>query len=170
MSIKKADISGRGYKNPIRGTQWLLTGVFKFLLQMAFFFLILWGTLQFYDITANNWYYFIFIFFNYVVSGFLAFFGAYAIFSVLCWLIKYKPDPIQPYIQGHRKLRNLCIYILILLVQSVLFVWSAYLIVAGMFPFKDIWSYILAWVIIAIFARFCGYFIYYIASHFKFQI
>lgn len=158
------------YKEPIRGTQWFLISIIKYLLQISIFFLTLWSVLQFYDITADNMEYFIFTCINYIVSGFFAFFGSYAIFSSLCNLTKYKPNPIQPCIRKSRKLKHFCVYILVILFQSLFFVLSIQTNIMKYLPFDEFWSYIFTWIIIAILSRVVSRGLYFIISRFKFQI
>lgn len=158
------------YKEPIRGTQWFLTSIIKFLLQISIFFLTLWGVLQFYNITSNNWEYFLFTCFNYMISGFLAFFGSYAIFSSLCKLAKHKPNPIKPCIPKSRKLRHFLIYIFLILFQSLFFVLSVETNIMKYLPFDVFWSYIVTWILIAILSRLLSRGLYFILSRFKFQV
>lgn len=173
MSVQKPS-NGYEYeeehKKPIRGTQWFLISIIKYLLQISIFFLTLWAVLQFYDITADNMEYFIFTCINYVTSGFFAFFGSYAIFSSLCNLTKYKANPIKPFIQKSRKLRRFCIYIFLILFQSLFFVLSAETNIMQYLPFDMFWSYVFTWIIIAILSRIVGHGLYFILSRFKFQI
>lgn len=171
MSVQKpSDEYEEEYKEPVRGTQWFVISIIKFLLQISIFFLTLWVVLQFYDITADNVEYFIFTCINYIASGFFAFFGSYAIFSSLCNLTKYKPNPIQPFIRKLRKLKHFCVYVFVILIQSLFFVLSINANIIEYLPFDMFWSYVFTWIIIAILSRVIGRGLYYILSRFKFQI
>lgn len=175
MSVQKPSYIEEEYNEPIRGSQGLLMWFLRILIQMGLFFLILYISSFFLNVQADYFFFFIFTCVNYMASGFFAFFGAYAVVLGLFALlnlfvrIKYKANPIPNILEGPRKRKKICIYIFVLIFQSLAFIISSHAILIGFFPFSDMWSYIIAWLFIAVGAKICGYGLYFILSHMKMQ-
>lgn len=175
MSVQKPSYIEEEFNEPIRGTQGLLMWFLRLLVQMGLFFLILYATSFFFDLQADYLFFFIFTCINYMASGFFAFFISYAIvlglFAILNLFVKtkYKAHPIPYILEGPRKRKKICIYIFVIIFQSLMFIISSHAILIGFMPFSDMWSYIIAWLFISIFAKICGHGLYFIFSHMKMQ-
>ncbi len=165
MSVYKSQASSGQYGTKPRAwtMEYIITGLLKLILNMAFFFTFIYiGETQ-WNIRRDYLINFLYIFGFYVASGIVSFSLSYIIVKLLFGRFLHRQvKDIRLYLKGKFQRKKLWIYILSIGFQTIFFIMSIVMILADRIPLPDTVAYILAWLILRLVAKVLGRVLYFL--------
>jgi hypothetical protein len=166
MSVTKADITAdrpHGYKGRIWSVENLSLWIFKLLLNMVFFFVILYIGIAQWNVESDYLFYFSYVFIDYVIAGVIAFFLSYLILKWMFGQFLHRTvRPMKTLLKGKRRMKKLWIFIFTTLFQTLFFIFSVNMLLTSFLSIPVWLAYFLVWVFLWLVSRGLGRFLYFI--------
>ncbi len=169
MSVTKSNQPTGNVLHAIKPRIWSLENlsmwILKMILNITFFFILLYMAETQWDVNSNFISHFIAIFFIYIASGLISFFLSYLIIKYLFGKFLHRQVKDFKYLlKGKRRMKKLWIYLFTVGFRTIFFILSINVIVVDGIPLPDSIAFILAWIIVWIGSRILGrvlFFIFY---------
>ncbi len=147
----KLKVDYKTIKNDIWTLEYALRVSIKFVLSIAFFFIILYSYSFYIDITQDYMIYFLYVFMDYVISGFLAWFFSYIIVKLMFWFNNRPVTPFTHLIRNKMRTSRLWIMVFTTIFQSFAFIFSIQFKLTEWLPINNYFaSLIMSWLVVKI--------------------